>query len=123
MGGVKLLFVRYVRWNVVYIMWYALSGTIDFSINGICTENRLRSQRTPTPYTINVNNSRLIDFVIRTELTRAILMSRFSNCLRNSIIHFRVFLYFETCFPRVTVSLLRRLQAVSKIHVPIHAYI
>ena len=32
-----------------------------------------------TVYKIKVNNCDLIDFVIRLELTRAILMSRFSN--------------------------------------------
>ena len=29
--------------------------TIDFSINGLSTENRLRAQRTSTPYKIKVN--------------------------------------------------------------------
>ena len=38
---------------------------IDFSINGLSTENRLRSQRTPTPYKIKVNNCKFIDLVIR----------------------------------------------------------
>ena len=54
--------------------------------------------------------------MIRIKLTWA-------NFLRNSIIHFRMFLYLETCFLRVTVSLLRRLQSVSKIQVPIHPYL
>ena len=79
-------------------------------------------ERTPTPYKINVNNSKLIDFQIRIELIRAILMPRCSNFLRNSMIYFRMFLYLETCFLRVTVSLLCRLQAVLKIHVPIYPY-
>ena len=35
----------------------------------------------PTQYKSKVNNYKLIDFVIRIELTRAILMSRFSNFL------------------------------------------
>ena len=69
---------------------------VDFSINGLSTENRLRSQRTPKPYKIKVKNSKLIDLLIRIELTRAILMLHFSNFLRNSIIHFHVFLYLET---------------------------
>ena len=40
-----------------------------------------------------------------------------------STIHFRMVLYLVTCFLRATVSLLCRLQAVSKIHVPIYSYI
>ena len=36
--------------------------------------------------------------------------------------NFRMFLYLVTCFPRVTVSLLWRLQAMSKIHVAIYPY-
>ena len=66
---------------------------------------------------------KLIDLVIRIELTRTILMPRFSNFLRNFIIHFRMILYLETCFLRVTVSLLCRLQAVSKTHVDIYPYL
>ena len=61
--------------------------------------------------------------MIRIELTRAILMRRFSNLLRNSIINFRMFLYLETCFLRVTDSLLCRSQALSKIHVSIYPYL
>ena len=38
--------------------------SIDISINGLSTENRLRSQRTPTPYKIRVNSCKLIDLVI-----------------------------------------------------------
>ena len=49
-------------------------------------------------------------------------MPQFSNFLRNSIIHFRMFLFLVTCFLRVTVSLLCRLQAVSKIHVSIYPH-
>ena len=63
----------------------------DNSINGLSTENRLWSQRTPKPYEIKVNNCKLIDLVIRIELTRTILKLRFSNFLRN----FLVFLYLE----------------------------
>ena len=92
-------------------------------MNGLSTENRLRSQQTPTPYKIKVNNCKLIDFVIRIELTRVILTPRYSNFLRNSIIHFRMFLYLVACFLRVTVSWLCRLQAVSNIHVPIYPYL
>ena len=46
---------------------------MDFYINGLSTENRLRSKRTTTQYKITVNNSKSID-LIRIELTRAILM-------------------------------------------------
>ena len=73
-------------------------------MNGLSTENRLPSQRTPTPFKIKVNICKLIDLVIKIELT--------SNFNVTLIIHFRVFLYLETCFLRVTVSLLCRLQAV-----------
>ena len=62
---------------------------IDFSINKLSTETRLRSQRSPAPYKINVNNCKLlIDLVIRIELNRAILVPRFSNSLRNRMSHF-----------------------------------
>ena len=54
------------------------------------------------------NRAKLIDLVIRIELTRAILMLLFSNFLRNSIIIFQMFLQLETCF-----QLLCGLQAVS----------
>ena len=57
---------------------------------------------------LKVNNCKLIDLVIRIQLTRAILMILFSNFLINSFIHIRMFLYLETYFLRVTVSLLCR---------------
>ena len=50
-------------------------------------------------------------------------MIRLCNFLRHSNIHFRTFSYFVTCFLGVTVSLLCRLQAVSKIHIPIYPYL
>ena len=74
---------------------------------------------TSDPNTVQ-NKSKLIDLVKRIELTRAILMPRFSNFLRNSTLHFGMFLYLVTCYLRGTVSLLWRLQAVPKIHVPIY---
>ena len=80
--------------------------TIDFSINGLSTENHFRSQRTRTPFKIKANNCKFIDLEIRIELTRAILMPWFPNFQRNLTTHFRMFLYLETCFLRVTVSLL-----------------
>ena len=61
---------------------------------------------------INVNIYKLIDLAVRIQLSRAILMLRLSNCLTNSIIHFRIFLYLESGFLRVAISLLCRLQAV-----------
>ena len=39
-----------------------------------------------------------MDLVMRIELTRAILSRRLSDFLRNSIIHFRIFLNLVTCF-------------------------
>ena len=47
-------------------------------------------------------------------------MPRFSNFLKNLVIHFRMLLDLVTCFLRVAVSLQCRLQAVSNIHVPIY---
>ena len=41
-----------------------------------------------------------------------ILIPLFSNFLKNSIIHFRLFLYLKTCFLRVTISLLCRSPSV-----------
>ena len=93
-----------------YILIYLY---VDFSINEPGTENRLRSQRTPTPYKIKVKKCKLIDLVIRIELTQTILMWRFSNFFRNSIFHFLMFSYLEPCFLRFAVSLLCWLQAVS----------
>ena len=96
---------------------------IDFSINGLCAENRLRSQRSPSPYKIKVKNYKLIDLVRGIELTQAILLLRFSTFLRIPIIYFGMFLYLVICFLRVAVSLLCRLQAVSKKHVPMYSYL
>ena len=90
---------------------------IDFSINGLIAPK----------IDFRLNNCKLLiritHLVIRIELTILILMPRFSNVLRNSIINFCMFLYLATCFLRGTVSLLCRLQAVSKIHVPIYPYL
>ena len=77
---------------------------------------------TTDPNTVQ-NESKLIDLVIRIKLTRVISMPRFSNFLKNSSIHFHIFLYLVTCFLRVSVSLLCRLQTVLKIHVPIYQYL
>ena len=111
------------KWNSPCL---GISPAIDFSTEPrpwLSTENRLRSQRTPTPYKIKVNICKLIDLVIRIKLIRTIFVPLFSNFLRNSTIHFRMFLYLETCFLRVTDLLLCRLQVVSEIHAPIYPYL
>ena len=74
---------------------------------------------TTDPNTIQ-NYRELRDLVIRIELTRAFLIPQFTTFLRNSLTYFLMFLYLVTCFLRVTVSLLCRLQAVSTKHVPIY---
>ena len=58
-----------------------------------------------TPYKIKVNNCKLINLVIRIELTRSIWMPRFSNFLTNSAIYFRMFFYLVACFLRVRFRL------------------
>ena len=60
---------------------------------------------------------------MRIDVTREILSPRPSEFLRSSTIHFRMFLYLLTCFLRVSVSLLRRSQAISTTHVPIFPYL
>ena len=103
---------------------FILNCRIDFSyINGLCKASRLQSQRTPTPYKIKVNNCKLIDLVIRVELTRALLMPRFTIFLKILIFNCRMFYYLKACFLRVTVSLLCWLQAVSKLHVLMYPYL
>ena len=56
----------------------------------------------PTAYhylmKINVKSCKFKDLEIGIELTRTILMPRFSNFLRNSIIQFCMFLYLVTCY-------------------------
>ena len=81
------------------IAQFMIALRIDFSINGLSTENRLISQRTPTPYKHQVNICKFIDLVMRIQLTLAILISRFSNFLRNSTIHFPMFSYLVTFYP------------------------
>ena len=66
------------------------------------------------------HRSKLKYLVMRIELTQSILMPWLLNFRTNSAILFRMFFNSVTCFLRVTVSLLSRLQAVSKIHVPIY---
>ena len=60
---------------------------------------------------------------MRIELTRALLSPGHSDFLRNSTNHFRMFLCLVSCFLRITVSLLYRSQAVSKIFVPLYPYL
>ena len=64
-----------------------------------------------------------MNFVMLIELTRAIVIPRLPNFLRNSTIHSRTFFYLVTSFLRVEVSLPCRQQAVSKIFVPIYPYL
>ena len=56
--------------------------TIDFSINGLYARavSIKMSTSQPTPNTVQ-NQRKFIDLVMRIELTRAILMPRFSNFL------------------------------------------
>ena len=75
---------------------------------------------TTDPNTVQ-NLRTLTDLIMRIELTRAILLPRPSDFLRNSTIHFCMFLYLVVCSLRVTVSSLCRLQAVSKTHAPIYS--
>ena len=58
---------------------------IDFSINGLCTANHLRSQRIPTPFKIKVKNYKMLDLVIRIELTRAILKLSYYYFLESAV--------------------------------------
>ena len=58
--------------------------------------------------------------MIRIKLNRAIFMPGFSHFLGNRNLNFRMFACLVTYFLRVTVSLLCRLQAVSKINVAIY---
>ena len=55
------------------------------------------------------NESKLIELVMRIELSRAIVLPRLSNLLKNSTVHFRTILYLVACFLRV----------ISTTHVPI----
>ena len=93
---------------------------MDFSINGLSLENRLRSQRTPTPWKLKVNDYKLIYLVIRIQLTRLILVPRFTiffEKIRSSI--FACFYIWK----HVSWESWFRLQAVSKIHLPIYPYL
>ena len=72
---------------------------------------------TTNPNTVQ-NESKLIDLVMWIELTRAILMPRFLNFVRNSTILFACFYIWYTW----AIALLCVLQAASKIHVPIYPY-
>ena len=92
---------------------------IDFSINGQCTEHRPLFERTPTPCKIKVNWLICDANRVKSNNFNAAIL----NFLRNSTIHFSMFLYLVTCFLRVTVLLLCRLQAVSKIHVLFYPYL
>ena len=71
-------------------------------------------QRTSTPYKINVN------FGDQNWLNSSNFNETIPKYSEKFDHPFRTFFYLVTCFLRVTVSLLCRLQAVSKIHVPIY---
>ena len=58
---------------------YIFCIVIDLSINRLRTENRLRSQRIPTPYKIKVNNCKLIDLVIILEQFNATILNCFEK--------------------------------------------
>ena len=73
-----------------------------------CIDSNVNITTDPERHT---NKSKLIDLVMRIELTREFLSSRLSDFQRNSIIHFRMFLSLVTCFLSVAVSLLCRSQA------------
>ena len=88
-----------------------IGSTIDFSINGLCMGKHFYHNG---PKTIR-KKRKFVDFLMRIELTPAILSPLLLDFRRNSTIHFHMFLYLLICFLRVAVSLLYRSQAVSKI--------
>ena len=90
------------------------------SINGPRTGGYFKNVNIIRDHNTIQNQRKLIDLVMRIELTREILSSRISDFLRNSTIDFCMFSHFVTCFLRVTVSLLCWSHAVSKIHIPIY---
>ena len=53
--------VNFCHFPGIIISCISIGGHIDFSINGLSTTNRLRSQRTQKPNKIKVNNSKLTD--------------------------------------------------------------
>ena len=79
-----------------------LQTIIGFSINGLSTGCQFKNVNIITDSQHRSKLKELIDLVIRVELT--------ANFLRNLTSHFRMFSFFVTCFPRVTVSLLCRSQ-------------
>ena len=95
---------------------YQVTFTLVYSTHGGMI-NRWPHQKTNTLDDVLARNStykkwsKLIDFVMRIELTSVILMTRLWDLLRNSTIHFRMYLYLVTCFVRVTVLFLCRSQA------------
>ena len=68
-----------------------ISYSIDLSINGLRKSGYFKNVNITTDPNTAENYSKLIDFVIRIELTRTILSPRLSDFLRNSTIHFACF--------------------------------
>ena len=67
---------------------------IDFFINGLSTENSLRSQRISAPYKIKANNYKLLDLVIRIEFNSTnfnAVFLKFSEKIRSSFSHVFIF--------------------------------
>ena len=73
---VCFFFVKYFN----LLQYNLIKLNTEFSINGLSTVNH---NGPPTPSKIKVNNSKSKDLMINIEVTRAILMPRFSNFLRN----------------------------------------
>ena len=104
------------RRKIVELVWY------DHRLIYKWTMHEKSPSITTDPSTV-LNESKLFVLVMRIERIRTILIPRFSIFLRNSTVHFRMFLFLVRCFLIVTALLLCRLQAVSKIHVPIYHYL
>ena len=95
------------RWgnSVVIVVLLKMSWkTLSVNYRNVSPIQRLLYKRTmhgkspsitKDPNTVQ-KYSKLIDLVMKIELTLAILMSRFSNVLRNSTIRFLMFLYLVT---------------------------
>ena len=104
--------------QIVCFTWQSHGVPIDIYFNW--TMHGKSPSVTTKPNTVQ-NQSKLIDLAIIIELTRVFLMPWLSNFLRCSTINLYMFLYL-VCFRVTTVTVLLpcRLEAVSKIHVPIY---
>ena len=92
-----------------------------YNVNGLSTDTHLRSQRTSTPYKIKVNN--LIHWFGDNRGNSNNFNATIFKFSEHFDLHLCMIFYLETCFLRVAVSLLCRLQAVSTMHVPIYPYL